>query len=319
MDLENVIEKGEAFLKKIRLKMSSFEAYYTKGLESYSKKKYQDAVTYFKNALTKKNIQHKIHYNLALAFQQLNKNEEAIEEYLVFLEHFPYDYSGLFNLGLIYYNQKDYVNAETYFERSYAIKCEESNVRALTKAYLHNEDLQKVLRLSESVLNSPKFKECYYIIANVLETKHYLMKDFTYVNHALEMYLKLFEKCPEHFEAVLAAAVCYSKKGDWANSVKYAKISLDINPQSFDANNLLGLLYYCLNDIKNSIDFYEKAFSLKPAKDYKIYSNLAYAYEKNKEIEKAINLFKEMLRTFSNLPDKKDIQAHVRILQKSFV
>ena len=64
------IEKIKTQWKKIREKMSTFDAYFSKGLELYDKKKYTLAVEFFKIALSQSNAEHYANYNLALTYQK---------------------------------------------------------------------------------------------------------------------------------------------------------------------------------------------------------------------------------------------------------
>lgn len=77
----------------------------------------------------------------------------------------------------------------------------------------------------------------------------------------------------------------------------------------------MGLVYYCCDEISEAVKYYEKAFELKPKGDYKIYSNLGYAYEKLGQYDKAINIFSKLIQKFPNLPAKDEIKNHLRILK----
>ena len=68
--------------------------------------------------------------------------------------------------------------------------------------------------------------------------------------------------------------------------------------------------------MENCIEYYEKASRINSKTDYKIYSNLAYAYEKVGKDEEAIKLFKELVTKFTNCPSKAEIRKHVRLLME---
>ena len=80
-----LLEKCKIKLKQIREKMSTFDAYFTKGIELYDKKKYKLSIELLKIALSQNNAQPYANYNLALAYQQIKKDSEALESYEKFL------------------------------------------------------------------------------------------------------------------------------------------------------------------------------------------------------------------------------------------
>ena len=310
-------EKIKTFIKQVRKGMSTFDAYFTKGVELYNKKKYELALEFFTTALSQNNAQNFANYNLALTYQQLNKDNEALEYYMKFLSDYPKDYSGLFNTAQIYYNQNDYENASKYFFKCFEVKpCEES-VRKLTKAYIQDENIDDIFTLVEYIFNSENDKRLAYVIAQVFESKKYLMSDMTFIQNAINIYLRLLNLEPENYEYLYAASVAYSKMGDWTKAIEYAQKALSINPKSCDANSQLGLVYYCLDDIENCIQYYEKAFKYNKKNDYKIYTNLAYAYEKAGRTIDAIELFKQTIIKFAEFPSKEEIKNHLRQIIKN--
>jgi len=312
---DNINEYIDKKLKKVHM-CRSFECLYNQGIDFYDKKQYGKAIKFFKFAIEKPKVQPQVYYNLALSYQHQKKYDKAIVTYNKFLELKPDDHDGLYNLALTYYTIENYAKAEEIFEKCIAIKKDADGVKALVLTYLCQNEAEKAIALAEEVFQIPQEGETlYYAIAKIFENKHSLSKDFTYIDKAIEMFGKILENNSNHFDAYLSISICYAKKGDWTKSVGYCQKAIEANPNSYEANNQMGLVYYCCNEITESIKYYEKALKLKPQGDYKIYSNLAYAYEKFGDKNKAIKIFTQLVNKFPNYPAKNEIKNHLRILK----
>lgn len=309
-----LIERIKIYFRQIRERMSTFDAYFTRGGELYNEKKYNLAVEFFKIALRQSNAENYAYYNLALAYQQLELDDKALENYKIFLESYPTDQNSLYNVALIHYKRDEFEEAVKYFAESFKYKQDEANVKALAKTYMQIGDTEKASDLAEYIFNSDCNKKYVMIIAKTFESQEHLASDFSLTQKALDIYLKLLEIQPGNFDAALAASVAYSKMGDWNNARTYCDLALELKPNSYDANSQMGLVLYCSDNMSESIAFYERAMKLK--KDYKIYLNLAYAFEKAGKIDDAIQLFKETLTKFTNFPKKEEVRKHVRQLME---
>lgn len=308
-----LLEKVKVKIKQIREKMSTFDAYFTKGLELYENKKYKLAVEMFKIALSQRNAQDFANYNLALAYQQMNYNDEALKYYEKFLEFYPKDQSALYNIALIYFNQDDYDNAAKYFLNCFEENQNKDNIIALTKCFVKLEQFEKLTDLIEFIFNSKYKNEWAFEVAKIIEQGQ-AIKNPELLDLSRGIYTRLYEEDNKNFDATLALSLVYAKKGNWKNAISYCIKALEINPKSYEANNQMGLTYYCSDDIESCLYYYKKAFQLNNKTDYRIYSNLAYAYEKAGKIDEAIPLFKDLILKFPNCPIKENIKEHTKIL-----
>ena len=311
-----LLEKCKIKFKQLREKMSTFDAYFTKGIELYDKKKYKLAIELLKIALSQNNAQPYANYNLALAYQQIKKDSEALESYEKFLEYYPEDQNSLYNCALIYFSREDYKKAAYYSLKSFKIKQDEQNIEALTQAYLKLNEIQKILDSVTYIFNSNCDENYAFIVAQKLENSAYEKKDKALLDYALEIYLKLLEYNPKHFDALLATSISYAKKGNWENAINYCHKALEINPNSFEANNQLGMAYYCSENMDKCLRYYQKAFSLNSKTDDRIYTNLAYAYEKIGRETEALDLLKDAILKFPNSDRKDEIKQHAKELNK---
>lgn len=296
----------------------NFEFFYNRGIDFYNKKDYDSAINSFKLALQQSKVRPQVYYNLALTYQCSKSYENAIVTYKKFLEAVPDDYDALYNIALTYYSLENFPRSTEFFEKCLNIKKEEDGVRALALSYLAENEVQKVVNFAEDLFqNDPNGLKLYYVIAKVFENKNSFNRDFTYIDIAIEMYATIARMHPEHFDSYLSISICYAKKGEFQSSVDYCRKAIEANPNSYEANNQMGLVYYCCNEINEAIKYYEAALNLKPEGDYKIYSNLAYAYEKMGDKQKAIKIFTQLVNKFPQYPAKNEIKNHLRILKSS--
>lgn len=303
-------------LNKKFLSLQGFNVIYNLGVDSYAKQNYEKAIQYFKLAIKERDAKPQVYYNLALSYQRIKDYERAIVSYNKFLELKPNDYDGVYNLALTYFQKENYDRAEVLFEQCVALKKDEDGVKSLILCYLNKNEMQKAIDFAEEIFQNPKEGlSLYYSIARIFENKNHHNKEFTYLDVAIDMYLKIIQQMPEFFDAYLSISICYAKKGDWINSVNFCKNAIDKNPKSYDANNQMGLVYYCCEEIKDAVKYYEAALNLKPDGDFKIYSNLGYAYEKIGQYDKAVKIFSKLVQKFPKCPAKDEIKNHLRVLK----
>lgn len=297
-------------------KDNNFETLYNSGVDAYGKQDYEKAIKYFKLATNQSDVKPQVYYNLGLTYQCMKDYDRAIYTYNKFLESNPQDYDGLYNIALVYFDKENYLKAIEFFEKCVEINKDEDVIKALILAYLNNNEMQRAVDFADKILESvPNGIDLYYIIAKVFENKNSLNKDFKYIDKAIELYLKLLKRDPKYFDAYLSLSICYAKKGEWVLSVDFCNKALEVNPKSYEANNQMGLVFYCSNEVKEAIGYYETALKLKPEGDYKIYSNLGYAYEKIGQYDKAIKIFTQLVSKFHQFPAKDEIKNHLRVLK----
>jgi tetratricopeptide (TPR) repeat protein len=75
-------------------------------------------------------------------------------------------------------------------------------------------------------------------------------------------------------------------------AIRYGNLALELDPDHFNAYNLLGSAYFTNREFERSAKAYEKAKALKP-EVAEIHRNLGLAYFEMKELEKAEAAFKK--------------------------
>jgi tetratricopeptide (TPR) repeat protein len=99
----------------------------------------------------------------------------------------------------------------------------------------------------------------------------------------LEKYLEVYSLSPElnynlaHF---------YNIKNDLMNALKYAWIAVGLKEEFKDAYDLIGNIFFKLNDFPDSINAYRKVISIDP-KDAMSHYNLGCVYSAKGELDEA--------------------------------
>src|SRR5574344_1502218 len=128
---------------------------------------------------------------------------------------------------------------------------------------------------------------------------------------------KLCAKFPEVSDFVnLSISMCYARINNWDKAVNYAQKVVVANPDSYQANRQLGFIYYCESDIERAINYYKTALLINPYPAYKLYSELAYSYEKAKKYDEAIKQFELLLSKFTDFPAFYEIKFHMQYLRQ---
>ena len=103
------------------------------GIIEAKKRKYEESIKYWNEALNKFGENLELLYNIALSYQKFGKYREAIDYYLKVEKINENDASLLINLGNIYFQLKDYTNANIRYQRFLKIYPSHSMVSEIEK------------------------------------------------------------------------------------------------------------------------------------------------------------------------------------------
>jgi tetratricopeptide (TPR) repeat protein len=132
---------------------------------------------------------------------------------------------------------------------------------------------------------------------------------------ASELLKQLQEEDPNDVEVNYELALCLAKMNLWEESLTYCKQVVTIDPTNVKGFNQYGLALYCTADHAEAIIQYEKALEIDPTYRTAL-NNLAYAYEKNGNIEKAMEKFTQYLDFLpANSTERDEIETHMELLK----
>lgn len=209
----------------------TIDALYDYAIDLHRQKKFDDAISYYKELLKYKGDNPEIYINLAIAYKQKNDNASAKQILQTAKAKFPTNKQIADNLNAI--NQE-----------AVAGKFDDASV-----AY-NSGDYQKALATYQAI-QPPSFDSLSGIAA--------CYKGLNNDAQALEYYKKAFELKPNS-DAAYYIGVLYSEKENWAASQIYLKKALALNPSNTKAKDLLGSVSEQVNIklVDEGISFYDK-------------------------------------------------------------
>lgn len=180
--------------------------------------------------------------------------------------------------------------------------------------YLQNLNELRKSNKHTSVLDLlAKFKtEKWDSISNDIKYKVQLNLGLTYFElgkkeKAAEHFIDLLNYKENNDEVYAFAAMGYSLKEDWNNTVKYANKAIELNPK---ASNAYLALLYCYEDTKTA----EEIQSIIPADIQKVPEvayNIGAIYAKKGYFQKAYKMHKEILPTLDDSPFKIEVKSAI--------
>lgn len=194
-------------------------------------------------------------YDLAYCCERLQKFDEGIELYKLYIDKDPYSEYAWFNLGLVYVQQQLYDEA----------------IHALDYA---------------TTINS-SFSSAYFNKANC----YMAIEDY---HNALEAYQELSKLEPDNEIAHFYTADCCEKLGMTEEAITYYEKTLDIDPEFAEAWFGLALVYFYENNTTKSLQLFEKAIEIED-ENSTLWVSYGIALSDSEQYPKAIAAFKKAI------------------------
>ncbi|MBR2526472.1 tetratricopeptide repeat protein [bacterium] len=246
----------KSFNNNAAVDKSSVSAMYDYAKDLHKNKKYNEAISFYKEVLKHDANNPEIYANIALVYAEMQDFENA-QKYLDGAKaRFPKDE----------FIQTTYNKVK---ELSFAKKYEEAN------KYFTNNEYQKALNLYLTIY--PQQKDVLIAIAACY-------KGLNNIDKSIEYYKRAFEKDKNDSEIAYYIGVLYAEKENWTSAKIYLQKALAIDPKNVNADDLLATVVE-----QNNVLLINKVIDLYNAKNYdqalKIISQIltednknAYAY-----------------------------------------
>ena len=207
-----------------------------------------------------------LRFDYANLLGNMEKNEEAIEQYKTYIKAFPNDANAYKNLGLVYKRQNDLDLALFNIQKAYTLDSSDNDIKKeLALCYHQKQDYINALKFYDMVLSAEP--DNYELLANKALTLHAMNNYVT----AIELYKQILDKKPnDRLQKNLASATIayaydlYDKK-DYGQAILYFEDAIELNPK--EASAYFG--YAQANDkmgcYEPALENYRKAVSLAPA------------------------------------------------------
>ncbi|HMS65748.1 MAG TPA: tetratricopeptide repeat protein [Ignavibacteria bacterium] len=274
----------ELYLQKIQSGTADSTDYFNLGFAYQNNNQFDEAVIYYKSALTLKPDTLYANYNLGIIYSGKGDIENAVKYYESEILNNSGYVNTYYNLALIYDNKKDYSNAiKNYLKVIEIGPAYSSDYFNLAFAYQNRgnpEDLPEAKKYYEEVikldpLNSDSFNNLGVIYDKIGDIKN-----------AIVSFSKAIEIKPDYLLALNNRALMLAKNGDISEALKDYEEVIRIDPNNYNAFNSIGNIYLNKADFDSAIDSYNKAISINSGFK-EAYRNLGLAYQKTKNFDEA--------------------------------
>lgn len=227
---------------------------------------------------------------------------DAQNYYTQAIELNPKYSEALVGLGFLFFEQKNYDNAQYYLNR--ALEQDDKNPDIY---FILSEIQEEICNIDDSLKNlylaieiNPQFEFAH----RKLLQKLIQQKDFCLLESKAKNAIKIF---PSSAEFIFYLAESYYQKFNYIFAIEEYKKLLLIEPNAFPAHINLGNSYFKLEHYLNAIESYQNASNLDN-KSLEPYLGLAKANNSEGNIETALKLYQQCL---SINPD--NVEANVNL------
>ena len=227
----------------------------------------------------------------ARALSQLGKTDEAIKNYQTVIESDSTNATALYELGIIYFDNRDYRDAIGIFNRLVAL----NNNDFLSGYYLgYSMMLSTNPELAETAIkhleHSVALNQNYIPAISLLASSKFNLQKYYDANALYSMAIKLR---PLNADYHFRSGMCYERLKFFSEAAdQYSKaVALDSNEASYFDH--LGFVHYNLNNYDSAITAYKMAASIDDNPAYFI--NIGYTYAKMDSVKKSIESFQKAL------------------------
>lgn len=271
-------------------KLSAEELFYL-GLSFNNLRETIKASQYFRKAVELAGDHKGYRIQLARSLSQLGRTDEAISNYQTLIESDSTNVTALYELGLIYFDMRDYKEAIGMFNRLVTFNSNDflsSYYLSYSMILSQNPDLAEVA--IKHLEHSVALNQSYIPAISLLASSKFNLQKYYDANALYSMAIKLR---PNNADFYFKSGMCYERLKLYSEAAnQYSKaVSLDYNEANYFDH--LGFVHYNLNNYDSAVTAYKMAASIDDNPTYFI--NLGYTYAKMDSIKRSIESFQKAL------------------------
>jgi len=275
--------------------MQAAEKLYNEGVAFYGKKKYEDAMVKFNDAIKIKANFPKAYYNLALCHIALKDNDAAMEDLNNVIMLQAYD-KAYYLRGTVRVDLNELSDAKADFEQAIAI--DSSSVRGESFYYLggiafENKKYTEAIQYYDSSL---KYLPDYAFAFNDRGSAKRMLEKY---DEAIADYKKAIQADPKMAIAYSNMGSVERKQENLEAALKDYSKAIEIDPKSVIAYNSRGVVYRDLKEYAKAIADFDKVIELNPDYVY-AYNNRGNVKFKMKNYEAAVKDYDKAISLDAN-------------------
>jgi tetratricopeptide (TPR) repeat protein len=226
-------------------------------------------------------------YLYGLCYMKQNMNIKALFCFEKVLLNYPESYELLNNIGVCYFQKKDYLNAMKYFHSAfvantnYKIAIDNYNI-AYSNLISECKEISAVslMGLDEKPVEYNSIGWLYYYLDDIPDAVYYFKKSI--------------KEDPEYQFSYISLGFIYDERRNYNTALQYLEKAEKIDDKNPDLLNNLGVLYYHLNRKSAA----EKSFfsAIEQNNNFpEPYSNLGFIYIDENDLDKAVTFFERSI------------------------
>jgi tetratricopeptide (TPR) repeat protein len=261
------------------------------------KKKIENALTFFLQALEKKKDFAEARFYAGYCFAQLGRNEEAIASYKEAIKVKPNYADAYFGLGLVYIAMDLAQDAIASFEEVVRVNPNHADAwYNLALLYIQQGWASEAIECFENVVRlNPNYTEAYYNmgVCYVELRKH---------EEAIQNFKQALNIKPDSVEAHFGLGVAYLNIGNAQEALEAFKQTIRLKPDYADAHFYLGTAYLKLEKIQEALDSFKQTVRLNP-QDADAYYQMGMVYKTLTKTSEAIESLKQAVKVRPNFAE----------------
>jgi tetratricopeptide (TPR) repeat protein len=275
---------------------SSYSAFNVLGLCLADDRRYSEARRAFERSIRINPKFAPAHVNLGNTFVALNQEGAALKEFLTAIAIEPKDPVALYNVGLIYGREARVNLAAEYLSKANELAPEDNAISvALVGAQISSGKKEAAERaiahLRKEAQLGPKAKEELAML--------WLENDEP--GKAVELIQDATEVAPRFYKLGYKKAESNFENARYAEAAKILEAIRSLAGPDAAFHDLLGSVYYALDDPRKASDELQEAVRLEPA-DAEHYFKLGMVFLKHRTPEPAIYIYETALKTRPDVP-----------------
>lgn len=258
----------------------------------------EEALELLDNALAIEPENQSLYTIKAAILVKQRRYEEGLDIATTMQQEFPDSETGKLLQADIYRAQKKYQQALTIYQQVYEQKPEKKVLSASIDMLIQlNRKEEAIDLLTQAVKENPQDIDNLFKLASLHHEKQQL-------NQAEQYYNRILAQVPNHIVTLNNLAWIYMEK-DSAKAVKVAKQAHEQTPDTAAIIDTYGFALVKHGELKQGLELLELAQLALPA-DKDVQYHLAYAYEKNGQRDKALNILESLLKSNDAAYSEKD-------------
>jgi arylsulfatase A-like enzyme len=202
------------------------DAYFSIGNIYFKERKFQEAISYFQQALDRKPDDTFCVTNIANAYLNMGQPAEGERFVMGYLKKGFTDSQLYYLLGTLAFNQKKYDDAIKYYQECLSYNSESAaSHNALSAIYLLKNDVtESEVHINAALALNPKLTNVQYNRAQLLEKQGKLQE-------AADAYRLELEDSPKHFKASFNLSRLCRELGRPDEEQKYLQLTMELSPE----------------------------------------------------------------------------------------